>query len=95
MIFERVAILNHTGPNHVGVAKERGSTRSCVCLSRVTLLNRGALRLSGRPLFSLFFLRQMVPDNTSANRADHRVMTCIVTRDSADRGALQTARRGS
>ena len=62
---------------------------------RVTLLDRRALRVSGRSLFSLLFLRQMVPDNTSANRADHRVMARIVTRNAADHGALQATRRGS
>ena len=59
------------------------------------LLNRAFLRVSGRPLFSLLLLRQMVSDDTSANRADNGVMTRIVTRDTADHGTLQTAGRGS
>jgi hypothetical protein len=56
-------------------------------------MNSGSLcRRALRRLLLCMLFREMVPDNTSAHRADHRMMTRVMTGDATDDSALKAAR---
>jgi hypothetical protein len=60
---------------------------------RRKLLVLGVCCLTLRRLFFGMFLRDVMPDNAAANRADDGVMPRVVPRDAADHGPLDAARR--